>query len=115
MHALYTWPMTAAVTGIPKVFLRLDGLVLFLGSAYLCKTIGLSWWLFAALLLVPDIFMVGYLANRTLGAYLYNVGHSYLAPALLLWVGHLQSSQQAIAVAVIWFAHIGRIALPVTG
>ncbi len=81
--------------------------MLFLGSVYLYKTIGLSWWLFAGLLLVPDIFMLGYLANRTLGAYLYNVGHSYLAPALLLLVGYLQSSHQAMAVGIIWFAHIG--------
>jgi len=88
-------------------FLRLEGVVILAASVALYAAWGFSWPLFALLLLVPDISMVGYLKDRWLGALAYNVGHSYLLPAALATFGLLRDAPAAVAVAVIWFAHIG--------
>ncbi len=45
--------------------------VAYLGSLY----IGYAWWVFPALLLLPDLSMVGYLVNPRVGAWLYNFFH----------------------------------------
>ena len=95
------------VTGGPKVILRIEGLVLFAASIALFSVQGQQWWLYPALLLVPDIFMIGYLRNTKLGAVIYNIGHSYPAAALVTSLGFLFSSPIAIALGAIWFGHIG--------
>lgn len=67
--------------------LRLEGLTLFaLGLALFAST-GVSRWVFAALILAPDLSAVGYLAGTRVGAWCYNVVHSYALPALLLGAG----------------------------
>ena len=63
------------VTGKPKLWLRLEGLVLLIATIILFSGQGQKWWLYPVLLLVPDIFMLGYLANTKLGAFFYNLGH----------------------------------------
>lgn len=67
---------------------------------------GVSWWLFAALILAPDVSMLGYLAGRRIGAIAYNAFHILIVPLLLLLFGHLSGHVVAIAVALIWIAHI---------
>lgn len=96
-----------AVAGGPKVILRFEGLVLFAASIAVFTVQGQQWWLYPALLLVPDIFMIGYLRNTKLGAVIYNIGHSYPAAALVTGLGFLFSSPIAIAIGAIWFGHIG--------
>jgi len=95
------------VSGKPKRWLRLDGLVLFIASIVLFNTTQQRWWLYPALLFVPDIFMIGYMANAKLGAFLYNFGHSYFAPSLLILLSWRNHCDIVLAVGVIWFGHIG--------
>lgn len=85
---------------------RLEGLAaLGLGvAAY--SWLGQSWWIFALLFLVPDIAMLGYLRSARLGALSYNLGHTYIAPALLALAG-LAIGPLAHGLAAIWVAHIG--------
>ena len=68
---------------------------------------GTSWWLFAALILVPDISMVGYLGGPKIGARVYNAAHSWIGPVCLGAAGWLAQQPLAIPVALIWVAHIG--------
>ena len=68
---------------------------------------GESWWLFALLLLAPDLAMLGYLAGPRVGAVAYNVFHSYPLPAALGLVGLFVGAPLAVSVALVWFAHIG--------
>jgi hypothetical protein len=96
-----------AVVGGPKVILRIEGLVLFAASIAVFAVQGQQWWLYPALLLVPDIFMIGYLRNTKLGAVIYNIGHSYPAAALVTALGFLIGSPITIAIGAIWFGHIG--------
>jgi uncharacterized protein DUF4260 len=74
--------------------------VVFYGSA------GVSWWLFAAVILAPDLSMLGYLAGPRVGAIAYNAFHILIVPMLLLLAGRLSGHVVAIAVALIWIAHI---------
>src|ERR1039458_4151989 len=48
--------------------LRLEGLAVAAVSAALYARTGASWWLFAALWLLPDLSMLGYLASPCWGA-----------------------------------------------
>ena len=66
-----------------------------------------SWSWFALLFLAPDIFLVGYAANLKVGARLYNVGHTYVVPLLLLGILKATGGGQWDWLAVIWLAHIG--------
>lgn len=85
---------------------RLEGLVaLGLGvAAY--SWLGQSWLVFALLFFAPDLFMLGYLGSARTGATIYNLGHSYVAPALLALLGVVMGPL-AFGLAAIWTAHIG--------
>lgn len=67
---------------------------------------GASWWLFAALILAPDLGMLGYLSNPRLGATLYNATHSLIGPALLAIASLSLALPMALAIALIWAGHI---------
>ena len=88
-----------AVTGTPRQLLRLEGLAMLVLAIAAYAALGASWGWFAALFLVPDLSLLGYLAGPRVGAWIYNAGHSLIGPALL--------AAFAPALAVIWLAHIG--------
>ena len=69
--------------------------------------LGYSWWLFAALILVPDLAMVGYALGNRIGALSYNLAHTYVVPALLAAIGFVVHEPLLMALAAIWGAHIG--------
>jgi hypothetical protein len=96
-----------SVSGAPKVLLRAEGAVLFAASVALFMAQGQQWWLYPALLFVPDIFMLGYLQDTKLGSIIYNIGHSYPAAASVTALGFMLSSSLVIAIGAIWFGHIG--------
>ena len=68
---------------------------------------GASWWLFAALILAPDIAFVGYLRGPKVGARVYNAAHSWIGPALAGAAGWFLQQPLVVAVALVWAAHIG--------
>ncbi len=94
-------------TSRPRWFLRLDGLVLLAASVVLFAAQHVAWWFYPALVLVPDVSMVGYLRDARVGALVYNLGHSYFAPTLVVLAGWRASSPLTIACGVIWLGHIG--------
>ena len=56
------------VNGAPRLLLRAEGLAVALASIVAFSRSGASWWLFAALILAPDLSMLFYLAGPRLGA-----------------------------------------------
>ena len=95
------------VLGQPGILLRIEGFVFLAGSLLLYAQQGGEWWAFLALLLVPDLSMVGYLRGPVVGAALYNLFHNYLPPATLAAFGVLSGNPLLLLPALIWFAHIG--------
>jgi hypothetical protein len=87
--------------------LRAEGAAALAAAVWAYGQTGQGWWLFALLILVPDITMLGYLHGARLGATVYNLGHTYLAPLALLAVGWAAALPLVVGVALIWVAHIG--------
>ncbi|ESY65726.1 DUF4260 domain-containing protein [Mesorhizobium sp. B283B1A] len=88
------------------LIIRLEWAVVAVAAIVFYALSGISWWLFAVLILAPDLSMLGYLGGPRLGAIAYNALHMLIAPVLLLLAGHLLGNAAAIAVALIWIAHI---------
>ena len=101
----------AAPVGVPpasvSTHLRLEGLALLAVVVASYATIGANWWLFAGLLLVPDITMLGLLAGEKIGAHVYNAGHNPALPAGLIIIAHYTGASWMTPLALIWLAHIG--------
>lgn len=72
--------------GVPLI-LRSEGAAALALSLLGYRFTDASWWLFAALFLVPDLSMLVYLVNTRVGATAYNFGHTYLAPAVVALAG----------------------------
>ena len=89
------------------MLLRIEGLVAAAGTAALYAHTGASWWLFAALWLLPDLSMLGYLAGSCRGARVYNAFHTYVAPGVLALCSLLPGAHGALPLALIWANHIG--------
>ena len=67
--------------------------------------LGFSWWMFFALLLVPDISMIGYLVNPRVGAYLYNFAHHQALGIGVFLVGMFYAHDWTALVGVVLFGH----------
>jgi len=90
-----------------KYHSHLNGLCILTAAVIGYSTLNSPWWLFFALLLAPDLFMLGYIANPNIGAKIYNIGHSYLGPLALIAMGLLNGGELQISIGCIWAAHIG--------
>jgi hypothetical protein len=96
-----------AVTGMPRHVPRGEGLALWAIATAGYAWSDLSWWLYAALFLVPDLGMAGYLAGPAVGAVVYNLFHTTIAPAILAGLGMATGTPLLLGLAAIWAAHIG--------
>src|SRR5262249_59715393 len=92
------------VTGAPRRWLGLEGLVLLAGALIAFGALGQPWWLVPAAILAPDIAVSGYLVGNRVGAHLYNLAHATPLPAVLLGAGYWQANRLIIAFAPLWLA-----------
>ena len=90
----------------PALLLPAESLALFALSIVLYFYLGGSWLMLTALLLAPDLSMLGYAWGPRLGAMTYNLLHNYALPCVLVTIGLLASTPLAVHIALIWFAHI---------
>lgn len=102
-------PADATVDGSPPVsiMLRLEALAVLAASLAAFASLGVSWWWFAALILVPDLSAIGYAGGSRLGAWCYDLVHTYVGPGALAVIGYLVGEPMVMAIAAVWFAHIG--------
>jgi hypothetical protein len=91
----------------PRLLLRLEGVALFAAALTLYFHLGNGWVLLVALILVPDLAFAGYAFGPRLGAAFYNTLHTTVPPIALGVIGVLADHDTAIAVSLIWLAHIG--------
>ncbi|HEU6444598.1 MAG TPA: DUF4260 domain-containing protein [Gaiellaceae bacterium] len=90
-----------------RLLLRLEGLALGVAAVLLYADGDHSWWLFALLILAPDVSFLVYLGGPRLGGAAYNLLHNLVFPIALGTAGVLADSEPAAAVSLIWLAHIG--------
>jgi hypothetical protein len=88
-----------------KTLLRIEELGLALLAFYLFLGLGYAWWWFFALLLVPDISMIGYLVSSRAGALAYNAVHHRAVAVALFIVGAYLHLPLLEAAALITFGH----------
>jgi Domain of unknown function (DUF4260) len=92
---------------LPNALLRAEGAAVLVAAVALYVDGDHSWLLFAVLLLAPDLGMIGYASGPRAGAAAYDALHFEAVPLLLALVGHLSGSGAAVAVGLVWLAHIG--------
>lgn len=90
-----------------KILLRLEGLVVFILCLSIYGYYELSWLLFIILLFAPDISMLGYFINKKIGAFVYNIFHTYTISVPVTVIGFLSAQPIFFTVGLIWTAHIG--------
>lgn len=93
------------VSGRPRLWLRIEALVLLAGALVAFSTTGQSWWL-VPLVLVPDVSWSGYLAGTRIGAFIYNAAHATPLPAVMIGLGWWQHRPLVLALGLVWLAHI---------
>ena len=91
----------------PGALLRVEGFALLVLSVLLYWVNEGGWLMFGVLLLAPDLSMLGYLAGPRVGAAIYNTFHTYAIPMVIGALGIIFANPLMVAVALIWFAHIG--------
>lgn len=99
--------MNTAVSGTPRLLLRLEALVVLIAAVIGYGALDASWILFAVVLLLPDVALAAYAAGPRVGAVVYNAFHSYIAPGMLAASAYVTSSPTLWALCLIWVAHIG--------
>jgi hypothetical protein len=105
--AIQTDPASQApLPGPITTLLRLEGLAVGAVSAVLYARTGASWWLFAALWLVPDLSILGYFAGSCRGSRVYNAAHTYTLPITLAVCALLLRANALLPFALIWANHI---------
>lgn len=94
-----------SVEGGVRLVMRAEGFAVLAAAVLVYASTGHSWWTFAALLLAPDLALLGYFAGARTGAFTYNAVHSYIGPlTLALATG---GEGLGFALSIIWLAHCG--------
>ncbi|MEL7834473.1 DUF4260 domain-containing protein [Fodinibius sp. Rm-B-1B1-1] len=88
-----------------KNLIKTEELAMFLFAGFLFWNTNFDWWWFPALLLVPDVSMIGYLIDPKIGAYLYNFVHHKGLALLVYGLGFFLESPVIELAGIILFAH----------
>jgi uncharacterized protein DUF4260 len=85
---------------------RVDALAILGATVWAMQITGGSWAWFFGLLLAPDLSISGYLFGSRAGAAVYNTGHMYAWPLVLLAFGLAGHGSLTTTAALSWIAHI---------
>ena len=88
-----------------KKVIAIEELAMFLISIYAFSQLTYAWWIFPALLLAPDISMLGYLAGPKVGAVCYNFVHHKALGIVVYFLGLHYGNEWLVLAGVILFAH----------
>lgn len=88
-----------------KRVIQLEEAAMFLLTIYLFSRLSFAWWWYPALILVPDLSMLGYLAGNKAGAIAYNFVH-HKAVAIAVYVAGLYWQNEVFQLTgLILFGH----------
>ncbi|WP_221394434.1 DUF4260 domain-containing protein [Dyadobacter sp. NIV53] len=88
-----------------KTLLKLEDLAQFLLAIFLFTRLDFAWWWFPALILLPDLSMVGYVVNTKTGAIMYNFIHHKGTGILVGVIGLISGNQAILLAGIILFGH----------
>ena len=102
-----TRPTEAADPAWIRPWLRAEGLAVLAAGLAGFLFLGLPWWAFLLLLMLPDLSMLGYVRGPRVGAIAYNVAHDLATGAAIGGLGVAIGSVPVVAIGVIFVAHSG--------
>ncbi|WP_375446362.1 DUF4260 domain-containing protein [uncultured Fibrella sp.] len=88
-----------------KTLVNLEEAAQFALSIFLFAKLPFVWWIYPALLLAPDIAMIGYAVNNTVGAFTYNLFHHKATAILIAVAGLLLANNYLLLTGIILFGH----------
>lgn len=88
-----------------KNLLKSEELLQFVAATALFSTLDYAWWVFPALLFLPDVTMLGYLVSPRLGAITYNLGHHKGLAVIVALAGFFLNLPVLELTGIILFAH----------
>lgn len=88
-----------------KILLKIEELAMLALGIVLFSFLDFSWWLFPALILLPDLSMAGYLIDNEKGAFLYNIFHHKGVAILIYGLGLLFNEPALQLAGIILFSH----------
>lgn len=88
-----------------KNILKIEELAMFGLSIYLFNQTDFAWWWYLALILTPDIGMIGYMVNTKIGALTYNLFHHKGIALIVLIAGWYLSNEWLELSGIILFGH----------
>jgi hypothetical protein len=95
------------LASLPRLLLRVEGLVLCAAALALYVREDFSILALVLLFLAPDLSFVGLTAGPRVGAVAYDAAHTYVGPILLASVSVIVEWDAGVALGLIWLAHIG--------
>jgi hypothetical protein len=115
MTATTTHPMptatqpttTAANQSWMRRWLQAEGAATFAIGLAAFLWLGLPWYAFALLLLVPDLSLLGYLRGPRTGAVVYNLVHDLAAGVVVFGLGVASGIVPVAAIGAVLVAHSG--------
>jgi hypothetical protein len=90
-----------------RPWLRAEGVASFTAGLAGFLYLGLPWWGFVLLLIVPDVSMVGYVRGPRVGAIVYNLAHDLATGVAIAGLGLTVGSVPVAAAGAILVAHSG--------
>jgi hypothetical protein len=88
-----------------KTVLKLEETALFILGIYLFSRLNYQWWWFLALILAPDLSMIGYAFGNKAGAFFYNVFHHKGIAVLIYVFGCYFDIEMLQLAGIILFSH----------
>lgn len=88
-----------------KTIIKLEELSLFILGIYLFSLLTYQWWWFLALILAPDLSMLGYIFGNKSGAFLYNFFHHKGIAVLIYLFGSYFKIEILQLAGIILFSH----------
>ncbi|SFD30264.1 DUF4260 domain-containing protein [Flavobacterium phragmitis] len=88
-----------------KIVLKLEETALFILGIFLFNRLSYDWWWFLALLLTPDLSMIGYAFGNKIGALAYNIFHHKGVALLIYGIGCYLSIESIQLAGIILFSH----------
>ncbi|MFI5203050.1 MAG: DUF4260 domain-containing protein [Flavobacteriales bacterium] len=88
-----------------KTLLILEEAAMFGFSIFLFQQTSFEWWWYPALILAPDIGMLGYLINSKTGAVTYNLFHHKAIAVAVLCAGYVYMQPWILLSGIILFGH----------
>lgn len=90
-----------------RTWLRIEGVAAFAAGVAIFGAAGGPWLLLLPLLLLPDLSMIGYLRGPRLGAFTYNLAHTWAPGIAVLGLGVWTGIPAIVIVGAVLVAHVG--------